>query len=79
MHAATYSGHATCCAVGLATSRSWSARTWSSASATMGAKLLAGLQTLADNPMVGEVRGLGLMAGVELMADPQKGEFFDPP
>jgi putrescine---pyruvate transaminase len=78
MHAATYSGHATCCAVGLRNIEIMERENLIERSATMGAKLLAGLQTLADNPMVGEVRGLGLMAGVELMADPAKGEFFDP-
>jgi 4-aminobutyrate aminotransferase-like enzyme len=37
--------------------------------AAMGARLLTGLQTLRDLPRVGDVRGLGLMAAVELVED----------
>ncbi len=37
----------------------------------MGQRLLTGLQTLAALPHVGDVRGLGLMAAVELVADRQ--------
>jgi adenosylmethionine-8-amino-7-oxononanoate aminotransferase len=35
----------------------------------MGNRLLEGLHTLDDMPGVGEVRGLGMMAAVELVAD----------
>ncbi len=35
----------------------------------LGARLLAGLQTLRDLPRVGDVRGLGLMCGIELVED----------
>jgi 4-aminobutyrate aminotransferase-like enzyme len=37
--------------------------------AVMGRKLLAGLETLRSLPAVGDVRGLGMMCGVELVED----------
>lgn len=35
-------------------------------------------EAFGDSPIVGEVRGVGLMAAVEFVADPQKKERFDP-
>jgi adenosylmethionine-8-amino-7-oxononanoate aminotransferase len=35
----------------------------------LGKRLLSGLRTLNSHPHVGDVRGLGLMAAVELVAD----------
>jgi L-2,4-diaminobutyrate transaminase len=35
-------------------------------------------EAFSDSPIVGEVRGVGLMAGVEFVANPQKKERFDP-
>ena len=35
----------------------------------MGSYLLDQLKQFADHPLVGEVRGLGLFAGIELVAD----------
>jgi 4-aminobutyrate aminotransferase-like enzyme len=35
----------------------------------MGARLLAGLQSLNEFAIVGDVRGIGLLCGVELVAD----------
>ncbi|HSC71544.1 MAG TPA: aminotransferase class III-fold pyridoxal phosphate-dependent enzyme, partial [Candidatus Methylomirabilis sp.] len=46
--------------------------------AKMGARLLAGMQTLRDLRAVGEVRGLGLMVGVELVADRATKAVLDP-
>jgi adenosylmethionine-8-amino-7-oxononanoate aminotransferase len=78
MHAATYSGHATCCAVGLRNIQILEDEKLVERAATMGRRLLSGLRELNDLPIVGDVRGLGLMAGVELAADKEKPEFFDP-
>jgi adenosylmethionine-8-amino-7-oxononanoate aminotransferase len=69
MHAYTYSGHATACAVALKNIEIIEREGLVQRSAEMGARLLKGLQSLADLPMVGDVRGLGLMAAVELVAD----------
>src|SRR3954463_13467529 len=69
MHAATYSGHPVCCAVGLANLDIIEKEGLPERAATMGKHLLDGLRTLSDLPEVGDVRGLGMMCGVELVAD----------
>ena len=69
MHAATYSGHPVCCAVGLANLDILQEDGLPERAATMGKHLLGGLHALSDFPEVGEVRGLGMMCGVELVAD----------
>lgn len=71
MHAYTYSGHATCCAVALRNLDILEKEDLIAQAAQMGERLLAGLQTLMDFPSVGNVRGLGLMAAVEFVADRQ--------
>ncbi|HEX4172013.1 MAG TPA: aminotransferase class III-fold pyridoxal phosphate-dependent enzyme, partial [Acetobacteraceae bacterium] len=69
MHAATYSGHPVCCAVGLRNIEIIEQEGLPERAAVMGKKLLAGLDTLRSLPVVGEVRGLGMMCGVELVED----------
>lgn len=67
MHAATYSGHPVCCAVGLRNLEIIEREKLVERAAVVGKKLLAGLETLRDIPAVGDVRGLGMMCGVELV------------
>lgn len=69
MHAATYSGHPTCCAVALRNLDIIEREGLVERARTAGMRLLYGLQTLRDLTAVGDVRGLGLMCGVELVAD----------
>jgi len=69
MHAATYSGHPVCCAVGLRNVEIIESEGLVERAAVMGRRLLAGLEGLRDLPVVGDVRGLGMMCGVELVAD----------
>jgi putrescine aminotransferase len=69
MHAATYSGHPTCCAVGLANVEIIEKEGLPERSAVMGKRLLDGLESLRSLPAVGDVRGLGMMAAVELVED----------
>jgi putrescine---pyruvate transaminase len=69
MHAYTYSGHPTCCAVALANIDILEREGLPERAATLGRRLLGGLQTLADLPGVGDVRGLGMMAAIELVQD----------
>src|SRR5499427_8479255 len=69
MHAATYSGHPVCCAVGVRNVEIIENEGLVERAALMGRRLLAGLETLRDLPVVGDVRGLGMMCGVELVTD----------
>jgi adenosylmethionine-8-amino-7-oxononanoate aminotransferase len=71
MHAYTYSGHPTCCAVGLKNLDIMEReRLWENA-ATMGDRLYAGLKSaFGDSPYAGDIRGgKGLLAAVELVED----------
>ena len=78
MHAYTYSGHATCCAVGLRNLEIIEKEGLVENAAKMGARLLAGMKTLMDFKAVGEVRGLGMLVAVELVADRATKAAFDP-
>jgi putrescine---pyruvate transaminase len=69
MHAYTYSAHPVACAVGLANLEIMERERLVERAARMGELLLARLQTLNSLPHVGDVRGLGLMARVELVQD----------
>jgi putrescine aminotransferase len=77
MHAYTYSGHPTCCAVGLVNLNLIIDERLPERAARMGRRLLDGLMTLADHPNVGDVRGLGMMAAVELVVDKKTRAPFD--
>jgi adenosylmethionine-8-amino-7-oxononanoate aminotransferase len=71
MHAYTYSGHPTCCAVALKNLEIMEReRLWENA-ARMGERLHQGLvQAFGDHPHAGDIRGgKGLLAAVELVAD----------
>lgn len=69
MHGYTYSGHATACAVALRNLELIEDEKLVERSKQMGERLLAGLQSLKEFSFVGDVRGLGLLCGVELVAD----------
>lgn len=69
-HGFTYSGHPAACAAALACLRVVEADDLVARAAARGARLLEGLRTaLAPCAVVGEVRGLGVMAAVELVQD----------
>lgn len=79
MHAYTYSGHPTTCAVGLATLDYIESENLVARAADKGAYLLEKLQReLADHPHVGDVRGLGMMCGVELVEDKAGKSWYSP-
>src|ERR1700756_2034212 len=60
MHAATYSGHPACCAVGLRNIDILEQEALPERASVMGKRLLAGLESLRSLPVVGDVRGLGM-------------------
>jgi len=69
MHAFTYSGHPTCCAVALRNLRILREERLVQRAAEMGDRLKAGLSSLAGLDGVGHVRSLGLIGAVEVVAD----------
>ncbi len=78
MHAFTYSGHPTCCAVALENLKIIDREGLIENADKMGARLINGLKELSNLPMVGDVRGLGLMAAVEFVKDKATKVPFDP-
>jgi adenosylmethionine-8-amino-7-oxononanoate aminotransferase len=74
MHAYTYSGHPTCCAVAVKNIEILERENAPARAAARGEQLLTGLKALADHPNVGDVRGLGLMAALEFVADKETKE-----
>ena len=69
MHAYTYSGHPTCCAVANANLKIMEEEGLVERSAAQGKKLMQLLDELKAVEGVGNVRGLGLLAAVEIVAD----------
>ncbi len=69
MHAYTYSGHPTCCTVALRNLRIIEEEGLVERAAILGDRLLSGLKTLHALDGVGDVRGKGMMAAVELVAN----------
>lgn len=69
MHGFTYSGHAMACAVGLKNLEIMEREKYPKRARELGKRLFAGLQTLREFPFVGDVRGLGLIYGVEIVSD----------
>jgi hypothetical protein len=69
LHAQTFSHHPTLCAAGVATIRYLRAHRLIERCATMGGLLHRRLDSLRGGPFVGDVRGRGLLAGIEFVAD----------
>jgi len=78
-HGFTGSGHPVATAVGLENLAIIEERGLVANAAKVGAHLQARLRAFADHPLVGEVRGAGLIAAVELVADKASKARFDPP
>jgi len=77
-HGLTYSGHPVAAAVALRTLELYEERGLMDHAASMGEIMQAKLAAFADHPLVGNVRGVGLIAGLEFIADKASGQRFDP-
>jgi 4-aminobutyrate--pyruvate transaminase len=77
-HGYTASGHPVACAVGLENLAIIEERDLVGNARAMGELLHHELARFRDHPLVGEVRGTGLIAGVELVADKASKAPFDP-
>ena len=75
-HLLTYGGHAAACAAALKNLEIFEREGLVANSQSMGARLRAGLEGLSDHPCVGEVRGLGLLVGLEMVKDKDSKEKF---
>lgn len=69
MHGYTYSGHAMACAVGLKNLEIMEREEFPKRARELGKRPLEGLQTLKEFSFVGDVRGLGLVCGVEIVSN----------
>jgi adenosylmethionine-8-amino-7-oxononanoate aminotransferase len=69
LHAQTFSHHATLCAAGVATIKYLKENRLVERCARVGAVLRTRLQPLRSLPCVGDVRGKGLLAGIEFVQD----------
>jgi adenosylmethionine-8-amino-7-oxononanoate aminotransferase len=74
----TYAAHTLSCAVGVEVLRIMIEEGLVERSARTGAYLLERLTGLLDQPLVGDVRGLGLMVGIELVTDKETKRPFPP-
>ncbi len=69
-HGTTYGGNPVACAAGIAVLETIESEGLVENAAARGAELLAGLRAImADDPRIGDVRGVGLMIGVEFVKD----------
>ncbi len=76
-HGYTYSGHPVPAAVALETLKIYEERDILGHVRTIAPRFQEGLQKFADHPLVGEVRGAGLIGAIELVKDKASRENFD--
>jgi 4-aminobutyrate--pyruvate transaminase len=77
-HGFTYGGHPVAAAVALETLAIYRERDLFAHAGRVGQRLQARLRGLADHPLVGEARGVGLIGGLELSRDKAARQPFDP-
>ncbi|WP_028601795.1 aminotransferase [Ottowia thiooxydans] len=77
-HGYTYGGHPVPAAVALEALDIYEERQLPANAKRMGDRLMLGLQSMSGHPLVGEVRGKGLMAAIELVQNKTTKAPFDP-
>lgn len=78
LHGYTYSGHPTACMVALKNIEIIERDQLVENSKQMGIEMLKGFKYLQEkHPVVGDVRALGLMGGIQIVKDKKTGEGFD--
>ncbi len=77
-HGFTYSAHPVAAAVAVETLKIYEERDILSHIRKVGPRLQAGLRQFADHPLVGEVRGVGLVGAIEMVADKATKQPFAP-
>ncbi|GAB4225505.1 MAG: aspartate aminotransferase family protein [Methyloligellaceae bacterium] len=77
-HGFTYSGHPLCTALGVKTLEIYERDDIVGHVRAVAPTFQKRLAALGDHPLVGETRGVGLLGGVELVADKESGKPFDP-
>jgi len=77
-HGYTYSGHPVACAVALETIAIYEERDIVGHVRKVAPRFQAGLQRFASHPLVGDVRGVGLLGALELVQDKASKTSFDP-
>lgn len=78
VHGVTFSGHPVACAAGIAVLDYMEKNDLVERAAEMGNYLMEKLSSLMDFPMVGQIRGKGLLIGIEFVADRINKDPFDP-
>ncbi len=74
----TYGGHPVACAVALETLAIYEERNIIEHVRDVSTTFLKRLMQLSDHPLVGEARGVGLIGGLEIVADKETKASFDP-
>jgi 4-aminobutyrate--pyruvate transaminase len=77
-HGYTYGGHPVCAAVACEALRIYEEESLIAEAAERGRTLERKLKALADHPLIGNVRGVGLMWGAEIVKDKKTRLGFDP-
>ena len=77
-HGFTYGGHPVACAVGVETLKIYEERDIVAMVRKVSPVFLAALEGAREHPLVGDVRGVGLIAGVEVVADKRTRAPFPP-
>ncbi len=77
-HGFTYAGHPVTTAVAMETLRMYDEMDMIGHVRRVGSHMQQALANFCEHPMVGEVRGVGLLAGIEMVADKATRAQFDP-